>query len=66
VLSLNSLVAFASAAALSPALGHLAGATTTQTAMIAGGAFSVLGALCYLPAYRRERTPAAVGVRVPA
>jgi MFS family permease len=66
VLSLNSLVAFASAAALSPALGHLAGATTTQTAMIAGGAFSVLGALCYLPAYRKERTPAAVGVRVPA
>ena len=59
VLSLNSLVSFAAFAAASPALGHLAGATTTQTAMIAAGAFSVLGALLYLPAARKERGRAA-------
>lgn len=55
VLSLNSLVGFASFAAASPVLGHLAGATTTQTAMVAAGAFSMLGAFCYLPAARQER-----------
>jgi MFS family permease len=56
VLSLNSLAGFAAFAAASPALGHLAGATTTQTAMIAAGAFSVLGAFFYLPAARKEKT----------
>jgi predicted MFS family arabinose efflux permease len=58
VLSLNSLVGFAAFAIASPVLGHLAGATTTQTAMVAAGAFSVLGALLYLPADRKERAPA--------
>lgn len=66
VLSLNSLVSFAAAAAMSPALGHLAGATTTQTAMIAGGAFSLLGALCYLPAARKERDQVAEPAQVTA
>jgi predicted MFS family arabinose efflux permease len=54
VLSLNSLVGFAAFAAASPVLGHLAGATSTQTAMVAAGAFSVVGALLYLPAARKE------------
>lgn len=55
VLSLNSLVGFAAFAAVSPALGQLAGVTSTQTAMVSAGAFSVLGALLYLPARRQER-----------
>lgn len=55
VLSLSSLVGFAAFAAASPALGHLAGATTTQTAMVTAGAVSVLGALFYLPAATKER-----------
>ncbi len=58
VLSLNSLVGFAGFAIASPLLGHLAGATTMQTAMVAAGAFSVLGALLYLPAGRQERARA--------
>ena len=39
-----------------PLLGLLAEQTTTQVAMVAAGAFSVIGALFYLPARRAERT----------
>jgi hypothetical protein len=37
------------------ALGPLAEHTSTATAITAAGAFSILGALCYLPALRDER-----------
>jgi MFS family permease len=59
VLSLNSLVSFAAFAAVTPMLGHLAGATSTQTAMVCAGAFSVLGAFLYLPARSQEKARAA-------
>ncbi|TYL55516.1 MFS transporter [Nocardioides sp. BGMRC 2183] len=55
LLSINSMTAFAAFAVAAPLLGMLAAATTTQTAMVAAGAFSVFGALCYLPARRAER-----------
>ena len=54
VLSLNSLVFFAAAAAWSPVLGLLAGRTSIATAMVVGGLVSVLGLLGYLPAARKE------------
>ena len=73
VLSLASMISFASYAVASPLLGSLADTTSTQVAMIAGGAFSVLGAVLLLPALRSERrgrsarhdTPAQVGASVP-
>ncbi len=55
VLSLASMVSFAVYAVASPTLGWVAQATTTSLAMILGGAFSVLGVLCFLPALRAER-----------
>lgn len=54
VLSLNSLVFFAAAAAWSPVLGLVAGRTSIATAMVVGGLVSVLGLLGYLPAANRE------------
>ena len=56
VLSMNSMMAFAAFSIASPLLGVLAGNTSNQVAMVSAGAFSVLGALCYLPALRRERS----------
>lgn len=55
VLSLNSLVGLGAAAVVGPLLGQLAAYAGTQVAMVAGGLFSVLGALCYLPALSAER-----------
>jgi MFS family permease len=55
VLSLASMVGFASYAVASPSLGWVAQATSTPVAMVLGGAFSVLGVLCFLPALRAER-----------
>lgn len=55
VLSIGSMVFFVSYSALAPPLGLLAEATSTQTAMVLAGAFSVLGAALYLPALRAER-----------
>ena len=55
VLSMNSMVFFLAFSALGVPLGLLAEATTTPTAMVTGGAFSVLGAFLYLPALRAER-----------
>jgi MFS family permease len=62
VLSLNSMVASGAFALGAPLLGILAGASSTQVAMVAAGAFSILGAACYLPALRSERAPAAAPV----
>jgi MFS family permease len=55
ILSMASMTGFATYAIASPVLGQVAETTSIQTAMIAGGAFSVLGVLCFLPARRRER-----------
>lgn len=55
VLSINSMVGFAVFSITAPALGFLAEGTTTQVAMVAAGAISVVGALLYLPALRAER-----------
>ncbi|MBO0608625.1 MFS transporter [Myceligenerans salitolerans] len=63
VLSMNSMVAFGAFSLGALVLGRLADAATTQTAMVIGGAVSVLGALCYLPSLRRERRLGAAGPR---
>jgi Major Facilitator Superfamily len=55
VLSVNSMVSGGVYSLGLLALGPLAQHTSTATAIIAAGAFSVLGALCYLPAVRDER-----------
>ncbi|MEU2199930.1 MFS transporter [Isoptericola sp. NPDC019482] len=55
VLSMASMVGFASYAVVSPALGWVAQTASTPLAMVLGGAFSVLGVLCFLPALRAER-----------
>lgn len=55
VLSMNSMVAFAAFSLGAPLLGALADGVSTQAAMVAGGAFSVLGAVLYLPALSAER-----------
>ncbi|MBE1874343.1 MFS transporter [Myceligenerans pegani] len=55
VLSMNSMVAFGAFSLGAILLGRLADVTSNQTAMVVGGAVSVLGALCYLPALRREK-----------
>lgn len=55
VLSMNSMVMQAGGAAAAPAIGWLAATTSVQTAMVAAGLVSVLGAFLYLPALRRER-----------
>lgn len=53
VLSMNSMMMFVSYSASAPLVALLAGATSTQVAMVAAGSLSVLGALFYLPARRR-------------
>jgi hypothetical protein len=55
VLSINSMIGggFASLGLL--ALGPLAEHTSTATAIVVAGAFSILGAALYLPARRQER-----------
>ncbi len=58
VLSMNSMVAMGVFALAGPSLGVLAEAATTQVAMVSAGAFSVLGAVLYLPALRAERNRA--------
>jgi MFS family permease len=55
VLSLASMVAFATYAVASPALGWTADLLSTPAAMVIGGAVSVLGVFCFVPALRRER-----------
>ncbi len=60
VLSMNSMIAFGSLSLIAPLLGWLATAASNQVAMVTAGAFSVLGAVCYLPALRAERGKAAL------
>ena len=55
VLSMSSMVAFAAFSVAAPVLGVVATGLSTQVAMVAAGAFSVLGAVLYLPALRAER-----------
>ncbi len=55
VLSMNSMVGFAAFSVAAPLLGVLADVVSTQTAMVTAGAFSVLGAVFYLPALRAEQ-----------
>lgn len=52
VLSINSMVSFGAFSVGAVALGWLAEGTSNQVAMVAAGAFSVVGALFYLPALR--------------
>jgi MFS family permease len=61
VLSMNSMVGFAAFSVAAPLLGVLADVVNTQTAMVTAGAFSVLGAVFYLPALRAERERVAAG-----
>ena len=61
VLSMNSMVGFAAFSVAAPLLGVLADVVSTQMAMVTAGAFSVLGALLYLPALRAERARVAAG-----
>lgn len=55
VLSLGSMVFFLTFSLFGTPLGLLAEATSTQVSMVTAGAFSVIGALFYLPALRAER-----------
>ncbi|MBS1906356.1 MAG: hypothetical protein JST33_07250 [Actinobacteria bacterium] len=59
VLSLNSMVSGGaySIGLLPPTV--FAGATSAANATVVAGAFSILGAACYLPALRQERRQAA-------
>jgi MFS family permease len=61
VLSMASMTGFAAFAVASPTLGWVSDAVSTQVAMVLGGAFSVLGVLCFVPALRRERELRAAG-----
>ena len=53
VLSINSMAASLGFAVTAPLAGVLATRTSTQLAMVVVGAFRILGAWCYLPAWRR-------------
>ncbi|HEY6743064.1 MAG TPA: MFS transporter [Lapillicoccus sp.] len=55
VLSMNSMVSFLGFSLTAALAGQLAAHTSTPLAMMALGAFSVLGALGYRPALRAER-----------
>ena len=55
VLSMASMVGFAAYSLGAPALGWAAGLLSIPAAMVIGGVFSTVGALCFLPALRRER-----------
>jgi predicted MFS family arabinose efflux permease len=59
VLSINSMVAGGSASLGLLVLGPLAEHTSTATAIVVAGAFSIVGAALYLPARRQERLAAA-------
>jgi hypothetical protein len=62
VLSMDSMVAFAAFSVAGPLLGMIATGVSTQVAMVSAGAFSVLGAVLYLPALRAERARDRVAV----
>ena len=56
VLSMNSMVAGGSFSIGMLVLGPVAEHTSTATAIVVAGGFSILGAALYLPAIRQERT----------
>lgn len=58
VLSLASMTGFATFAVASPVLGWTAESLSTSAAMVIGGAASVLGVACFVPARRAERARA--------
>ena len=62
VLSMNSMVSFAAFSVAGPLLGAIATGVSTQVAMVSAGAFSVLGAVLYLPALKAERARDRVSV----
>jgi hypothetical protein len=66
VLSMASMLSFAAFSLAAPVLGWAADLLSTQAAMVLAGAFSTLGAACFLPALRRERRLAAAGPAGPA
>ena len=66
VLSMNSMVAFAAFGVFAPLLGLLAEQTSTQVAMVAAGAVSIVGAWFYLPARRAEKARSREGAAEPA
>ncbi|AEG43181.1 MFS transporter [Isoptericola variabilis] len=55
VLSMASMTSFAAFAVAAPVLGRTAELVSTPVAMVIGGAVSVLGVLCFVPALRREK-----------
>ncbi len=68
VMSLGSMVSFATFAVAAPLAGLLAGTWSTATTLLLLGAVSAAGAVLYLPAYRAERARLRVGLppgRVP-
>ena len=65
VLSVNSMVSGGVYSVGLLALGPLAEHTSTATAIVVAGAFSLLGALCYLPSLRGDRAPAAAAAPDP-
>lgn len=54
VLSINSMMAFLAFAIAGPVLGLMADRVSLAAAMVTAGALSILGAVFYLPARRRE------------
>jgi MFS family permease len=60
ILSLNSMVSGGAYSIGLLVLTAFAGATSAAMATVVAGAFSVLGALCYLPALRKERAAGGV------
>ena len=62
VLSMDSMVSFAAFSIAGPLLGAIATGVSTQVAMVSAGAFSVLGAVLYLPALKAERARDRVSV----
>jgi MFS family permease len=66
VLSMASMLSFAAYSLAAPALGWTAGVLSTPAAMVIGGVFSTLGAVCFLPALRRERLLARAAAVEPA
>ena len=59
VLSMNSMVAGGAYSLGLLVLGPLAESTSTATAIVVAGAFSIIGAALYVPALRQERAGAA-------
>jgi predicted MFS family arabinose efflux permease len=64
VLSMNSMVAGGTYSLALLALGPFAEHTSTALAIVVCGAFSILGAVLYLPAVRQERTIAEPALEV--